>query len=71
MTRICAILFSLILMCGCEFGASAQERVARGSEQPGSARVVKVAKRAKRLKRSKRPAKRKRGNRPQGHRGKK
>ncbi|MGD0000641.1 MAG: hypothetical protein ABSE21_11140 [Bryobacteraceae bacterium] len=70
MTRICAILFSLILMCGCEFGALAQERVARGSEQSGSTRVVKVTKRAKRYKRGQHPAQGKRGRRPQGHRSK-
>ena len=71
MIKIGAVLFSLILMCGCGFGASAQERATRGSEQPGSARIVKVAKRAKRQKKGKRPAKRKRGRKPQGHRGKK
>jgi hypothetical protein len=70
MTRICAILFSLFLMCGCEFNASAQERVARGSEQSGSTRVVKVTKRAKRYKRGQHPAQGKRGRRPQGHYGK-
>jgi hypothetical protein len=70
MTRFCAFLFALVLMCGCELGASAQERVARGSAQRGSARIVKVTKRAKRYKKGQRPSNKRRGYKPQGHRSK-
>jgi hypothetical protein len=71
MSRICAFLFSLILMCGCGFGAWAQARVERASDGGSSARITKVAKHHKRYKQGKHPSGRKKGHRkgqhPQGH----